>query len=99
MSGGLCDAAAGVVGLLVGWSLMVGMRVSFQIFGGREWGHGLTLTFDEQFSVRAQIDFAPTATTPEVGVVQRQATTPRLAHGLISHDMTRSPDRTGSCCS
>ena len=45
----------------------------------REWGHCLTLHFDEQFSARAQIDFSPTATTPEVGVVQPQATTARLA--------------------
>ena len=45
----------------------------------REWGHCLTLHFDEQLSARAQIDFSPTATTQKVGVVQSQATTPRLA--------------------
>ena len=38
--------------------------------------HYWTLRFDKQSSVRAQIDFAPTSTNTEAGVVKSQAMTP-----------------------
>lgn len=43
-----------------------------------ERSHCLTLYFDKQFSVHPRIDFAPTSTSTEAGVVQSQVMTPSL---------------------
>jgi hypothetical protein len=45
-----------------------------------ERGHCLTLHFNKQSSVRARINFAPTSTSTEAGVVQSQAMTPCFFH-------------------